>query len=223
AADTRKSGVAAAQLRELYVEAMLKYAKEKNWPPIVDVFHPLADLQKNGQRDDDKYTILKDKIHLTDPAYIAWGYFLYQGLNPVNMDSSAVLNADGTAASGKRCTISDMKATEAGLSFTRQDDVLPILPPGTLPPRKHVPLEKWSAYIFQINGLAKANYEIRCEGKLLGTTSAEALGKGVNLNTLLLDGNKTAPWDALARQLWDGKGLDQVGKTRWRFEVSKVK
>jgi lysophospholipase L1-like esterase len=222
-ADVRKSGVPAAQRREAYAEAMLKYAKEKNWPPVVDVFHPLDELQKNGQKDDDKYTILKDNIHLTDPAYIAWGYFLYQGLNPINMESVAVVNASGTPATSKRCKIVDLKATDTGVSFTREDEVLPILPPVALPPRKHVPLEQWSAYGLQVNGLAKGDYEIRFEGKLLGKASAEALDKGINLNTLLLDGTTTAPWETLARQLWDGKESNQIGKTRWRFEVNMVK
>jgi hypothetical protein len=44
-------------------------------------------------------------------------------------------------------------------------------------------------------------YVIRCEGQPIGAPSAKALGEGVNLNTLLLDANNRAPWEALAKEL----------------------
>jgi lysophospholipase L1-like esterase len=221
AADVRKSGAVAAQRREMYAEAMLEFAKEKGWPATVDVFHPLADLQKNGHKDDDAYTILKDNIHLTNPAYIGWGYLLYERLNPALVESSASLTADGKISGTKRCRIEDVKSREGTLSFTRLDEVLPILPPGPLPPRKYVPLEKWSKYWLKIEGLPSGDYEIRCQDKRVGSASAAVLAQGVNLNTLLLDGKETAPWEALTAQIWEGKELDQIGKTRWHFEVSK--
>jgi lysophospholipase L1-like esterase len=70
AADVRKSGADPAARRTLYAEALLNFAKERGWPSV-DVFHPIADLQKNAQADDDSFTILKDTIHLTDAAYVA--------------------------------------------------------------------------------------------------------------------------------------------------------
>jgi lysophospholipase L1-like esterase len=222
AADVRKSGAVAAQRREMYAEAMLEFAKDKAWPPVVDVFHPLADLQKNGQKDDDSYTILKDTIHLTNPAYVGWGYLLYERLNPTLIESSASLTADGKVAGTNRCRIEDVKLANGVLTFARLDEVLPILPPGPLPPRLYVPLEKWSKYALQIDGLPEGVYEIRCEDKRIGSASAAKLAQGVNLNTLLLDSKEAAPWETLATQIWDGKGLDQIGKTRWRFEVRKV-
>jgi hypothetical protein len=45
----------------------------------------------------------------------------------------------------------------------------------------------------------------------------------VNLNSVLLDSGRAEPWEKLAKELWAGKELDQVGKTRWRFEVRPVK
>ena len=60
-----------------------------------------------------------------------------------------------------------------------------------------------------------------CEGKLIGEADAGRLASGVNLNGLLLDSGKAAPWVELTDQLWAGKGLDQMGKTRWRFVVRK--
>jgi len=72
-----------------------------------------------------------------------------------------------------------------------------------------------------ITDLEPGDYEIRCEDKLIGKAEAKALAAGVNLNSLLLESGQTAPWDALAKQIWQGKSLEQIGQTRWRFEVSK--
>jgi lysophospholipase L1-like esterase len=222
AADVRKSGEVAAKRREMYAEAMLEFAKEKGWPPMIDVFHPLAELQKNGQHDNDSYTILRDTIHLTNPAYIAWGYLLYERLHPSPMESSASLTADGKIAGTKRCRIEDVKSADGTLTFVRLDEVLPILPPGPLPPRQHVPLEKWSKYWLQIDGLPNGSYEIRCQDKRIGAATSASLAQGVNLNSLLLDSKEPAPWEALASQIWEGKELEQIGQTRFKFEISKV-
>src|ERR1051325_5511935 len=73
-ADVRKAGEAPAARRKLYAETLPAFCQEKGWPGV-DVFRPIDPLQLLGQKDDDKYTILRDKIHLTGPAYIAWGYY----------------------------------------------------------------------------------------------------------------------------------------------------
>jgi hypothetical protein len=219
-ADVRKAGEEPAARRKLYAESMIAFAKERNWP-IVDTHHPLEALQLRGQKDDPDYTILKDKIHLTDPAYIAWAYYLYERISPPAAESSATLSAKGDVIAASRCQISDVKAGAGSLSFTRADDILPILPPVALPPRQHVPLEKFSRYLLRVSDLPQGKYEILVEGKTLGMVEAKALAQGVNLNALLLDSKQPAPWEALAKEIWAGKSLEQVGKTRWRFEVVK--
>ena len=221
AADVRKSGEEPAARRRLYAETMLAFAKEKGWP-VVDTHHPLEALQREGEKADKDYSILKDKIHLTDPGYVAWGFFLYERLTPPACESNAVLTADGKVTTATRCGVEDVKAEAGSLSFTRRDEVLPILPPASvLPPRSPVPLEKLSPYLLAVTGLPEGNYEVLCEGKLIGEADAGRLASGVNLNGLLLDSGKAAPWVELTDQLWAGKGLDQIGKTRWRFVVRK--
>ncbi|HVS34158.1 MAG TPA: GDSL-type esterase/lipase family protein [Gemmataceae bacterium] len=221
AADVRKSGEEAAANRRLYAETMLAFAKEKGWP-VVDTHHPLETLQREGEKADKDFTINKDKIHLTDPGYVAWGCFLYERLTPPACECKAVLTADGKTTATTRCKVEDVKAEAGTLSFVRRDEVLPILPPAALlPPRGPVPLEKLSPYLLAVTGLPDGNYEILCEDKPIGEATASRLAEGVNLNTLLLDSGKPAPWAELAEQLWAGKGLDQIGATRWRFAVRK--
>jgi len=218
--DVRKAGKDALARRKLYAEEMIAHAREKSLP-VIDTHHPLEDLQAAGQKDDDAYTILKDNIHLTDPAYIAWGYYLYERCNPPARESAATLTAKGDVTASTRCKISAVKAEPDGLTFTRADEVLPILPPIALPPRRQVPLEKFSPYLLKVTGLAEGDYEIRVEGKPVGAVDAKALAEGVNLNSVLLDSKNPAPWEALAKDLWAGKAVDQVGKTSWKFQVQR--
>jgi hypothetical protein len=174
-----------------------------------------------AQEDDPSFTIMVDQIHLNSPAYIAWGLFLYEGLSPPPAESLAALTAKGQVTATTRCKITDVKADATSISFTRGDEILPILPPATLPPRKYAPLEQHSRYLLKITGLTEGQYDITCDGKPLGVTTATALADGVNLNTLLLDSGNPAPWEALAKEIWSGKSLDRVGRTTFRFTVRR--
>jgi len=220
AADVRKSGEEPAAKRQKYTEVMIEHCRAKGWS-VIDTHHPLAAMQAAGEKEDPAYSMLKDKIHLTNPAYVGWGYILYDLLDPDAAESAATLEADGRVVSTKRCEILDVKAGPGVLSFTRADKVLPILPPGSLPPRQAVPLEARSRYLLRVEGLPEGSYAITSEGEPVGTADAKTLAAGINLNTLLLNQKQTPPWEALAKQIWDGQELDQVGKTRWRFEIRK--
>ena len=220
AADARKAGAEAAALRTLYAETMLGFGRGRGWA-VIDVHHPLDAMQRAAERDDPAYSILKDAIHLTDPAYVAWGVFFYDRLGLPFVRSEAALTASGAVTATENCEVRDVEVGEGFLAFTRLDAVLPILPPGPLPPRPFVPLEAHSRYLLTVTGLPPGDYEIRSEGRPIGVVDAGALAVGVNLNSLLLDGGREAPWADLARALWKGEGIDRIGETRWRFEVRK--
>lgn len=218
--DVRKAGEKALANRKLFAEAMIEFCNGKGWP-VIDTHHPLEALQAAAQKDDDKFTLNKDAIHLTDAAYIAWAYYLYERLSPPAASSSAELTAAGAVTASTLCKITDVKVDESGLAFTRADEILPLLPPAGLPPRPHVPLEKHSSYLLKITGLGDGKYAVLCEGKPLGACDAKALAAGVNLNSLLLDSKDAAPWQSLAKEWWEGRELEKIGKTSWRFEVKK--
>ena len=93
-----------AALRTLYAETMLDYGRRQGWP-VIDVHHPLDVMQLANQEDDPSYTILKDKIHLTDPAYIAWGYLFFDRLDLPFVRSAASLDAAGKVLSAENCTV----------------------------------------------------------------------------------------------------------------------
>jgi lysophospholipase L1-like esterase len=220
-ADVRKAGEEPAAKRKLYAAALVDYCKEKGWP-IVNVYPRIQNLQDAMQRDDEKFTILRDKIHLTDPAYVAWGYYLYQGLRLKEQENELVI-FPGQFVKAKGCkVIGDVmvKGNRDEVRFTRQDFVLPILPPVALPSRKYVPLEKLSNYHLNIGGLEmEAKYQIECDGKVLGVVTGLDLRKDINLNKLVLDNNVTPPWDGFAKNIWAGKDLEKIGKTQWEWRV----
>jgi lysophospholipase L1-like esterase len=220
AADVRKSGPEAAANRTLYAETMLTYGRERGWL-VIDIHHPLEAMQQANQKVDPAYTILKDKIHLTEAAYVGWGFLLYDRLNLPFARSAATLSADGRVTATENCEIQDVETRPGALSFTRIDEVLPILPPGRLPPRLAVPLESHSRYLLQVTGLEPGDYEIRCDGEVVGIANAGSLNVGLNLNSVLLDGGREPPWAAITRALWYGRELDRIGQTRWRFDVKR--
>jgi len=234
----------------LYAKEMLSYAREEGIAAL-DTYQPLEAMQNLRQNEVTEFTINKDRIHLTDSAYVAWAYFIYEGLNPPVAESRAELSADGKVIAAVNCSVTNVKAHAGRVEFMREDAILPLLPPhpipvttntaptkalaapaspvsayaeqhwSELPPRKYCPLEKYSRYMLKISGLAEGEYTIEADGKALGVASAEQLKNGVNINSLLLDSGHAAPWDELVLDLWVGKSLNKVGKTKYKFEVRR--
>jgi hypothetical protein len=215
----------------LYAEKLIVYGHDEGWT-VLDTHHALTSLLDKATKDDPQFTFTADKTHMTLPGYVAWGYILYGMLNPPPAESIAELSADGTVLLAKGCRIHDVEIENGAISFTREDEFLPIMPPVALPPRAHVSLEKYSRYVLKVTGLPPGNYALTCEGKPVGETDATALESGVNMNSLLLDGRHDAPWAELSKQIWNaskrklGQGptgddpvFQQVGKTKWKFGI----
>jgi hypothetical protein len=220
-ADIRKSGLFAAAHRTLYAETMLGFGRERGWP-VIDVHHPLEMMQQSNQRTNPSFTILRDPLHLTGPAYVGWGFLFYDRLDLPLARSALTLKATGAVVSHENCTVRDVETGPGLLAFTRTDAVLPILPPVPLPPRFSVPLEAHSRYLLQVKGLETGRYEILCEQQPIGVVSAVVLEAGVNLNTLLLNDHREPPWHAMSHALWEGRDLQRIGSTPWRFVVRKL-
>lgn len=218
--DKRKAGEKAAANRTLYARTLLEHCREKNWL-AVDTHTRLLNLQATAEKENPAFTINKDNIHLTTPAYVAWGLFLYAELKPPAAENSAELDATGKITAAQGCAIEDLKAADGGLKFTRKDAILPLLPPVELPPAASVPFEAHARYLLKVTRLAEGAYEILVEGQPLGEASAQELAAGINLNAVLLKSGKPAPWKTLADELWSGKGLEKIGQTAWVFELKK--
>jgi len=223
-----------AKAFDLYVDNMLAFGKEKAWQ-MVDTHHPLDAFYRSVQKDNPAFVFTEFHSHLCAPGYMAWGYIQYDLLNPPAATSSAEITAAGKVVSTTKCKITDVKADRDTLSFTRSDEILPIMPANDLPMRQYVPLEKCSKYLLIVSGLQDGHYDVLCEGKPVGNCDAKALAAGVNLNTLLLDTKNPAPWAALADELYKAcahklliSSSDQrsdpftkIGATHWHFEIKR--
>lgn len=220
AADIRKSGAEPASNRTLYAETMLNFGRRQGWN-VIDVHHGLDVFQTVNQDRDPAFSMLRDKIHLTAPGYIGWGYLAYDRLNLPFARSALCISAKGDVKSAENCEARDITSLADGLAFNRLDRVLPILPPGPLPPRRPAPIEAHSRYLLQVTDLETGEYEIFCERQLIGACTAAKLGVGVNLNSLLLDADREAPWAELARHFWRGEKLQQIGHTSFHFEIHR--
>ncbi|MEI6236032.1 MAG: GDSL-type esterase/lipase family protein [Planctomycetota bacterium] len=247
--DIRKSGSQAYFRRKRYADDMLMFCKT-NGHDIVDTHHPLEDLQLKMQGVDATFSMNTDSVHLTDAAYVAWGFFMYDRLNPLHVESALHLDATSKrVVSSTRCSARILDS-DAALCFERVDEVLPVLPPSplpvdqsrtmlasysnfselasvphdspSLPPRQFVPLEKRSAYRLKIDGLAAGMYVLECNGKPSGRATAAELAAGVNLVALCLDAGIKAPWEKVAAKLWNGARLKEIDDRNFIYKLMRI-
>ena len=248
--DIRASGPVSHYRRLHYSDDMLAFCDTNAWD-AVDVFHPLDQLQTESQKLNPNFSLNADIIHLTDSAYVAWGFYLYDSLNPPPSDSSLELDARSKKVIAAHNCSAKFVDSNALLTFEREDDVLPILPPDPLPednpfrnriaakpsfgpalvasadahklpPRAFVPLEKHAQYLLKISGLEPGIFELACNGKPVGTTDQAHLAAGINLNTLYLDAGLPSPWESTAEALWHGSRLHELPTRKMTFTLSRA-
>jgi hypothetical protein len=130
--DVRATALQPLEYRKLYAEEMLDFAKQNGWVAY-DTHHPLEAFQAASQKEVPDFTINRDRIHLTDCSYVAWGCFIYERMNPPVVESRAELDASGKVLATRGCAITDVIAGKSVLEFTRSDSVLPLLPPEPIP------------------------------------------------------------------------------------------
>lgn len=131
--DPRYTGDMFNNRRAHYAADMLQFCAERKFP-LVDIFHPLQKMFDQARLENPDYTINSDMIHLTDSAYVAWGFLLYDALNPLEIESRLELDwKKGMVLAAKNCS-AEITAHDADvLTFQRVDAVLPILPPSPVP------------------------------------------------------------------------------------------
>ncbi|MEI9895305.1 MAG: SGNH/GDSL hydrolase family protein [Chthoniobacter sp.] len=110
---------------------------------------------------------------------------ILEGLKADGDVSAATIKADGKVVEAKHCKITDVKAKDGKLSFTRLDESgpWPIIP-AAKPALQILPQTlKLSSYILKVPGLADGDYHVTINGKPAGTVSAKDLAAGWNLTT----------------------------------------
>lgn len=141
-----------------------------------------------------------DGIHLTDLGETAMAFAVIQGLHAPSLVSSATIDfSKPSLTQSTNCRITDLKKSNDTLEFTRLDAGLP-LNLGLFWGLKFrfIPIpDTLNQYLLTIHNLPKDRYAITADARSLGTFSADALSKGLNLSSATADPwQPGGPWDA---------------------------
>jgi lysophospholipase L1-like esterase len=186
----------------------------------IDISRSMRDVQRRvveantKETDPKKQTRLHvdDGIHLNDLGQLAMAYAIIKGLDAPAEVSSATLDATtGKVLGADGCKITALKTTPDGIEFTRLDRGLPLNLGifGALNYR-WIPIpEGLNGYSLIVKALPAGDYELRVEGRLLGTYPAERLARGENIASATSNGwEPGGPWDAQSdsvRELVDAR------------------
>jgi len=174
----------------------------------IDISRAMREIQRKvvaanaGEKESKNITRMhvEDGVHLNDLGQLAMAWAILKGLG-AEADVSA---ADVDAAAEKviravGCQISHIQRLTNGVAFVREDAGLPMNL-GILSSLQYrfVPVpETLNRYQLAVQGLAPGRYNVRAEGRLLGTYEAKQLAEGVNIASATADGwVPGGPWDA---------------------------
>ena len=176
----------------------------------IDIQRGMRDIQRRiwaanaRETDPKKKTSLhaEDGIHLNDLGQLAMAYAMLKGLGAPAEVSSVTLDAREPAqVRAEGCRVTDVQWRDGGLAFVRLDEGLPlnlgIL--GVLQFR-FIPIpDQLNRYMLTVRNLPAGRYEIRVEGRLVGTVTERQLHDGMNISSMTADAwEPGGPWDAQA-------------------------
>jgi len=146
-----------------------------------------------------------DGIHLNDLGQLAMGFVMIKGLGGPAEVSSAVIDAKPLqAVSAEGCRIEKCKREAGTLEFTRTDEGLPLNfgPLGALNFR-FIPIpNELNRYMLAVRNLEPGKYDLKVDGRPVGTWTHEQLAAGINISSATPDGwIPGGPWDAQAALL----------------------
>jgi lysophospholipase L1-like esterase len=146
-----------------------------------------------------------DGVHLNDLGQMAMAFAILKGLDAPADVSSATVDATGSSVLAmQNCRITDVRRATNGLSFTRLDERLPLnLAPLWMLQGMFIPLsDELNRYLLTVKNLPAGRYEVLAGARPLGTWTADALNRGINIASATADPwQPGGPWDAQAHAL----------------------
>ena len=127
-----------------------------------------------------------DAVHPGPVGQLTMAATILQNLGIEKDVSAATLTADAKVESAVKCRITDAKAKDGVLTFTRTDESIPWPVPAMGRPALVVMPEiaDLSRYSLKITGLTSGTYKVMMNDDVVLQVSAEKLAKGVNLSTV---------------------------------------
>ena len=183
-------------LADIYNQTLEKFSDgvrviaEKNAGLFVDQFHPYLKVLDHARGQGPKYDRITggDAVHPGPPGQALMAASILKGLSFPSLVSSAEIDAAGKkVVAANQCEISNVAASDGGISFSRLDGALPFFPGDAASILPWTPiLEELNDYRLKVTGLAAGKYEIRVGGKAIATLTAEQLAAGTNLAAAVL-------------------------------------
>ena len=133
---------------------------------------------------------------------LAMAYSMLKGLGaPAEVSSVALDAREPATVNAEGCRVTDVQWRDGSLTFVRLDEGLPlnlgIL--GVLQFR-FIPIpDQLNRYMLTVRNLPAGRYEIRAEGRSVGTVTERQLHDGMNISSMTADAwEPGGPWDAQA-------------------------
>ncbi len=150
---------------------------------VEGVEHLRKFLEAQAKNPTPAVSMLGDPVHPGAPGQLMMAAAILKGLGADGFVSDAQLTADGKVTAAKGCAVDGVKAESGALSFDRTDECLPLpIDDAARPVVAFDPtVLELSQYTLKVDGLKGEKYDLKVDGKAVGTVTAEELAKGVNL------------------------------------------
>lgn len=193
----------------------LKEVAGKTGETFVDQFDPYMAIMMR-QRNTDPAAIIGggDAVHPGPAGHTLMAWAVLKGLGASAMVSRVEIDRAGSKVSAAEgCRVTNLKVAGDSITFDRLDEALPMpIDPRAEPALKLAPvLAELDRYELLITGLPAGDYEVLIDDDSAARTTADELGKGLNLATKA--GSVTAQAQEVLRLVFE---KNNVFFNRWR-------
>jgi lysophospholipase L1-like esterase len=194
---------------KLYLEtqqqfyAGLKDAAAKYDARFVDQYAVTRKALAKMEADGSKVIPFGDGFHTSSNGGLLMAHAILTGLNAPATVSDVAIDAPGKSSATKGAKVEKLIVTEAGVSFERIDESLPMpIQAGWTSLLPYVnDLKDLNYYGIKVTGLSAKEYDLLLDGKEVGKYSAKDLANGINLGNL-----QSGPLYDRGQKIWSAIG-----------------
>jgi lysophospholipase L1-like esterase len=164
--------------------------------PVIDLFHPMLEVQRRAKAKDPAFTMIPDTVHPDAVGHLVMTYAAMRRIDAPRVVAEIAVDGEAVEATGGG-TVTHVTARDGGVAFDLALPFLPFyVPPDARKALELVPFEK-ELNRFELRARATEPLVLSVDGKTAGTFEPDALARGVDL--ALLD---NTPWAEAGQLLW---------------------